>query len=1257
MTTICYFSATAAELPVLSAAVAAVSERVPGLRVWARTASQLQDETRVEAFVQAALRADAVVLALHGGPASCPAWDRLLAQVRGRRAAGEPVPYLQVQPESLDDDAVVAAGDVVDGMADGSWSGLCALLHRGGPANVATALDVLVDRLAGGSRPVPDPEPVPLQGIHHPRYGDFADLDGYLPQLAGDRPVVGLLFPQVYWLNRNTAHIDALMGELEARGAATIPVFCYRLRDERLGNLGSDEVVREFFTRDGQARIDVLINVMSLSMTLAGARFDRVFPNLDVPVLQAMTSFAPARQWAAGAQGLATMDVSFQAAQPEFDGNLITLPVATREVDTVDPVTGALLARLVPLPERVERMADLALRWAALRRTPNADKKVAIVFHHHPPRNDRIGCAAGLDTFESIRLLLAAMAERGYRVEETYADADELAQVLLRRLTCDSRWLTPEQLLARAEARAGREVFAGWHAQLPENVRAAMVGAWGAMPGELFVHDDQLGFAGHVNGNVFLTVQPPRGELEKAGETLHDLVLPPPHHYLAHYRWIRDVFAADAVIHVGTHGSLEWLPGKALGLSGECYPDLALQDLPNIYPYIINNPGEGTQAKRRSACALVDYLTPPLRNADLYEETAEVDRALNEYADAKAQDPEKLPVLAGLLWRAVLDADLHEDLGVGETEAMADVESFVERLHDYLTELADVAISDGLHVLGRQPAPERLGEYLVQLTRLPNGEVPSLREEILHAQGHDLADLTTHRGQALARYGGRTGGNLILGAHASAVELVGALAIHHFDPDAVEGTVAQVLGQSHPGVGEVLRHVATSLVPRLAETVREQHAVLAALEGRFVEPGPSGAPTRGNADILPTGRNFFSLDPRCLPSPGAWEIGVSLAESLLERHRSEEGRYPDNVGIIVWGTNNMRTRGEDIAEILHLMGLRPRWQPNGQVQGLDVVPLEELGRPRIDVTPRISGFFRDAFPSLVELLDGAARMVAGLAEPPRDNYLRAHVLTDVAALREQGRSPDEAWRTATLRVFGCPPGTYGAGVEELIEAKAWQTTDDLAQAYLRYSAHAYGQGVYGQVQPEPFRRQLARMDVTVKNEDTREWDLLSCTDFYDYHGGLIAAATSVRGNAPLSLVGDSSDPRQVAVRSLGEETKLVLRARVLNPTWIEGLRRHGYKGAGDLSKVLDILFGWDATAGVMQDWMYERVADRYALDPDLQAWLAQVNPHALANILDKLLEAIRRGLWAASEQRTAELRAAYLAVEGDLEEAVDEDPA
>lgn len=1247
---ICYFSATSLELPSLSQGITLLREAGEPIAVVARTQTQLFDKARVAAFVDQAASSDAIILTLHGGKASCPAFDALLARRDELRQQGAPVPYLHIQPTGGDEDALRLAEEHSDGIESGNWQRLFPYLNHGGAENCRNGLLLLSAFVRGIAAGIPAPAAIPIEGIYHPNTGVVADVDAYAREhIDFARPTVGITFYQGYWANGNVAHIDALIREIEARGANALAVFSLRLKDKALGNRGFDEVVGSYF----RFRIDVLINVMPMSMTLTSPEYRTIFPNLNVPVLQAMTSWVPYQAWKDSLQGVSAMEVVYHAAQPEFDGNLITTLVATREEDQVDPITGALMSHFVPVPDRVNAVIACAMKWARLRRVPNAEKRVAIVFHHYPPRNDRIGCAAGLDSFASVKLLLERMSGDGYEIAKQYQTGDELANEMLSRMTSDRRWLTPDQLAARAEASAERAVYLPWHEALPEPVREKMTADWGPMPGDLFTHNDVLYFAGLRNGNVFLTIQPPRGYLEKVDAIYHDLYLSPPHQYLAQYRWLRDVFRADAVIHVGKHGSLEWLPGKALGLSEACYPDLSIMDFPNIYPYIINDPSEGTQAKRRSYCCIIDHLTPAFTNADLYEDLTGVERAVADYTEAARQDPGKLPVMAGLLWDAVKKADLDQDLKVTEADVVKDTDAFLKRLHDYLSELADTMISDGLHIMGVAPEDERLVCFLTQLTRLPNGEIPSLREEVLLAMGFRYEEAVEHRGDALPHYAGQTGGQLIATAQKRSETLVRALAAREFDATAIPEIVTQEFGDPQPRVEIPLRYIATTLLPNIRRVGDEIQATMRALSGGFVEPGPSGAPSRGQADILPTGKNFYSVDPRMIPSRAAWEVGKSLGDALLERYRQEENDFPKSLGIIVWGGPTMRSRGDDIAEILYLLGVRPRWLANGVVDGLKIVPTAELGRPRIDVVPRISGFFRDSFPNLVTLIDDAVAMVAALQEPPDTNFVRQHVFADLDEYRRNGMSEDDAWRAATLRVFGCPPGTYGAGVAELIESKAWQTRKDLGDNYIRYSAHAYGKGMYGDQRPEAFRRLLSRVDVTVKNEDSREYDMLSCTDFYNYYGGLIAAVETVRGKMPVALAGDTSDPRRVKLRSTAEEAKHILRSRLLNPKWLEGLKRHGYKGAGDISKVMDILIGWDATADVMEDWMYERVAQKYALDPEMQQWLKSVNPYALQNILDKLLETIQRGMWNTSDEMKQKLQDAYLSVEGDIEEAVE----
>jgi cobaltochelatase CobN len=1245
-----YFSATAMEIPSLSEGVRQFERDGGRISVFARTQTQLFDTARQQAFVRRALAADAILLNLHGGKASFPAFDALVQALAETPEATRP--YLHIQPTSGDIDSIEAAREHSAEFGTPISDQIGRYLSYGGHLNYTQLLRFLHNRVLSEHWKTDSPVELPHEGIYHPDIPGVPSLEDYLAaRVDPSRLTVGLWFYQTYWINHNLDFVDAIIRSVEAAGANVIPVFHLRYKDAERGNRGADYIVEQFFKDGDEARIDVLLNPMIFSLTLMAPEYEPLLPGLDVPCIQAMTCSSSREVWEASTQGLPTMDVSYSAAQPELDGALITVPVATREQETVCPLTGALLAQYMPVQERVDKCVRLALNWARLRRTPNAERRVAVVFHHYPPRNDRIGCAAGLDSFESVKLLLDRMRSEGYRIERTFRDGDELAHELLSRMTCDQRWLTPEQMAARADAHAGPDSFEPWHQELPEPVRDKMKADWGDIPGRLFVHDGQMHFAGVRSGNLFLTIQPPRGYLEEIDKIYHDMHLSPPHHYLAQYRWIRDVFDAHAVVHVGKHGSLEWLPGKALGLGPACYPDLAIMELPNVYPYIINDPGEGTQAKRRSYACIVDHLTPAYSNADLYEDLGKVEGLVSDYSAAQRQDPAKVEILRPMIWEAVEQANLDRDLELTREAAFADFERFLERLHAYLHELSDTMINDGLHVLGTPPQEDRLTEYVVQLTRMPNGDVPSLREALVQAMGLDYDNLLEHRGSSQTHFGGRTGGEVLRDAHLQALALVRALAAADFNPARASDVVRDIIGRPFAPIESVLQYIGNTLVPNIRRASEEIDAGLHALSGGFVRPGPSGAPSRGQADILPTGRNFYSVDPNKIPTPAAWEVGVRLGDALLERYQQETGAYPDSIGILVYGTVTMRTGGDDIAEIYYLMGLRPVWQSgSGNVCGLEVIPTEELQRPRLDVVPRISGFFRDSFPNLVEQIDEAVRMVAALEEPPESNFLRRNVYADLEEYRRAGLSEEEAYREATFRVFGCPPGTYGAGVSELVESKSWKTQQDLANNYIRYSSHAYGQGSYGQQKPESFRRMLSRMDLTVKNEDSREYDMMSCTDYYNYYGGLIVAAKSVRGELPFAVMGDSADPRRVKIRTTFEEAKHVLRSRLVNPKWLAGMKRHGYKGAGDISHMMDVVLGWDATAEVVEDWMYEKIARAYALDPEMQQWMKEVNPFALQNILDKLLEAIGRGMWEAEDQMEEQLKSAYLEMEGEIEE-------
>jgi cobaltochelatase CobN len=573
-------------------------------------------------------------------------------------------------------------------------------------------------------------------------------------------------------------------------------------------------------------------------------------------------------------------------------------------------------------------------------------------------------------------------------------------------------------------------------------------------------------------------------------------------------------------------------------------------------------------------------------------------------------------------------------------------------------------------VLGQAPADEQLIDTLCSLVRLPNLDVPSLRAGVAAWFGLQPADLLDDLGARLSKREGRaidalesagdrhiaTQGDALQAIDAMCRKLLVDLASKAFDGTHIRMVIGNVLGTgadepSAASIAHTLEFVCDELVPNLHRTDDEITNLLRALDGQHVPAGPSGAPTRGMAQVLPTGRNFYTVDPRGLPSAAAWAVGQQLADDLIERHFVAEGRYPESVGISIWGTSLMRTHGDDVAEVMALIGVRPRWQAESRrLVGFDVIPLAELGRPRIDVVCRISGFFRDAFPDLIGLLDDAFRSVAELDEPLDSNAVRRHMLAERAKLEGDGVEPELAAELAGYRIFGSPPGAYGAGILPLIDERNWHDDADFAEVYVNWGGYAYTRDAYGVDARQQFRSTLATVEAAVKNQDNREHDIFDSDDYFQYHGGMIATIRALGSKPPRCYFGDSADPQRARVRSLKEEALRVFRTRVVNPKWIASIQRHGYKGALELASTVDYLFGYDATSDVVDDWMYDRLAERYALDTEMQAFFQRSNPWALRDVASRLLEAMDRGLWKAPtpEMREA-IERAYLAGEADVE--------
>ncbi len=1165
-----------------------------------------------------------VVVRLLGG---VRAWEDGLAKVLEQ---GRPVVVLtgeQAPDAQLMENSTVPIGIATEAHA---------YLAHGGPGNLEQLARFLSDTVLLSGHGFEPPSPAPTWG---PLEREAK------PDVTG--PTVAVLYYRAHHMSGNTDFVDALCAAIEEAGGRPLPLYVASLRapePELLDALRPvDAVVTTVLAAGGTKPAEASAGGDDEAWD-AGA-----LASLDVPVLQALCLTSPRSAWKDNDEGVSPLDAASQVAVPEFDGRLITVPFSFKEIDEDG------LPAYIPDPERAARVAGIAVRHARLGRTAPADKRIALVLSAYPTKHSRIGNAVGLDTPASAVALLRRLREEGYDFGDAgegpeaepvpgleSGDGDELIRALIEAGGHDQDWLTEEQL-ARNPVRVPAADYRRWYAELPAELRESVEEHWGPPPGEMFVDrsrnpDGDIVLAALRRGNLIILIQPPRGFGENPIAIYHDPDLPPSHHYLAAYRWLsapRDGggFGADAMIHLGKHGNLEWLPGKNAGLSAACAPDAALGDLPLIYPFLVNDPGEGTQAKRRVHATLVDHLVPPMARADSYGDIARLEQLLDEYAAVSSMDPAKLPAIRAQIWTLIQAAKLDHDLGLEQRPDDDGFDDFLLHVDGWLCEVKDAQIRDGLHVLGNAPAgPERVNLVLAILRARQiwggTAALPGLRE----ALGLDESAAV------------RTDADAVEGV---ARVLVEAMEEAGWDPESVTAAVAGLPEERREQAGpvaDILDFAAREVVPRLASTTQEIDHVVHALRGGFVPAGPSGSPLRGLVNVLPTGRNFYSVDPKAVPSRLAWDTGVALADSLLERYRADNGEWPASVGLSLWGTSAMRTSGDDIAEALALLGIRPVWDDaSRRVTGLEPVPLEELGRPRVDVTLRISGFFRDAFPHAVGLLDDAVRMAAGLDEPAEDNRVRAHTQADLA---EHG---DE--RRATTRIFGSRPGTYGAGLLQLIDSRDWRTDADLAEVYTAWGGYAYGRELEGRPAREEMETAYRRIAVAAKNTDTREHDIADSDDYFQYHGGMVATVRALRGTAPEAYIGDSTRPETVRTRTLVEETSRVFRARVVNPRWIAAMQRHGYKGAFELAATVDYLFGYDATTGVIADWMYDKLAATYVLDADNRAFLQEANPWALHGITERLLEAESRGMWAKPDPKVLEeLREVFLETEGELED-------
>ncbi|VVB72269.1 CobN/Magnesium Chelatase [uncultured archaeon] len=1095
----------------------------------------------------------------------------------------------------------------------------------GGPENTANMIRYIGREVLGHEFSYDLPAESLWQGLYHPDAKEaFTNVDDYL-KWYGKRHehCVGILFFRTYWANGDLAMVDGFIRELE-KDVDVLPAFCFGLGDRDLGAKSSGEVVEEYFS----GRIDAVINLQSIFHAKSASQSAKVLKKLNVPVFHPLTAYHKTREeWQSDIHGLTSSEVGWSVALPEFEGLIepIMAGASSRE-----ELSGTEFERHQIIDDRVEKVCRRVNRWLRLQKKPASLRKVALILHNNPCASAEatVGSGAHLDTLESVSRILKSLQEAGYRIENAPESGKELINAIMdRKAISEFRWTPVAEIVRKGGALAmmSREEYMPWFSALPEDAQKQVCDAWGQPPGEekdgvppSMVLDDKMVITGIQFGNVIVCVQPKRGCAGarcdgQVCRILHDPMVPPPHQYLATYHWIEEVFGADVMIHVGTHGNMEFLPGKSVALSSSCFSDIAVGDIPYIYIYNSDNPPEGAIAKRRSYAVIVDHMQTVMTGSGIYGDLKELEDNIAAYNQAKASDKGRAHALEHIIIDLLKKTNLAEEMRLEEKmESGTSFEKILEEAHGKISQMYTTEIPDGMHIFGEVPEGEKRVDLINAILRFDSEMKKFLQAMICRPLSEKELDLL-------------------------AKDFIRAFMVGELNP------AARILGDLLKSENSVEIDRSISLmrarvkdISSRIETSDEIKSLLCGIDGGFIEPGPSGLITRGKTDVLPTGRNFYSLDPGTVPTKAAWRVGRKLAHLLITKYEEEKGRIPENVAMYWMASDIMWADGEQLAQMLFLMGVEPIWK-GSRVTGYRIMSLEELGRPRIDITVRASGITRDCFYNCIELLDQAVREVAALDEPEDMNFLHKHTHGGEAS-----------------RIFASRPGTYGNGVNLAVYASAWKEEKDLTDVFVQWNSYAYGKDVFGQESYKALVEQLKSVDLTFNKTVTDEYDLLGCCCYFGTHGGLTNAARDLSGQEISSYYGDTRDRENAEIRTLADEVRRIVRTKLLNPKWIDGMKRHGYKGASDISKRVGRVYGWEATTNEVDDWIFDDIAKTFVLDEENRKFFEENNPWAMEEIGRRLLEASQRGLWKADKEVLDALKSHYLEIEGWMEEKMGE---
>jgi len=1228
---------------------------------------QLQQELTIDTYAQEVLsQAKVIILRLLGGRSYWSYGLEVCKEIVSQNNA-----HLIILPgDDRPDFELINHSNISLSNVNQFWQ----YLTEGGVENFVNAFKFISDSFFDTKFNFNSPQVISRLGIYNKNSTSFTkenNSEGGMPinkvkenKLTSENKIINsnidtaIIFYRSHYLSSNLKPIDALCQSLEEENLTNIAIY--------VSSLQEIDIQEELIKLLQHHQVRLILNTTSFSVAKIGDEINaKIWQILDIPVLQVILSGSTQQYWEDNFQGLSPRDVAMNVALPEVDGRIITRAISFKSVATWHSQLETDIIEYKPLINRVKYIAKLAKKWVNLSKINNSEKKVALILANYPNKDGRIANGVGLDTPASCINILNSLLNNGYKINDIPANGDDLIFKLIEGVTNDLEMQSNRKI----NQYLSLENYQNYFQTLPLEVQQQIINRWGdfdtpqpcLLRGEsktgglpLLREESKIGetfipISGLQLGNIFIGIQPSRGYDLDPSLNYHAPDLEPTHHYLAFYYWVREIFKADAIIHVGKHGNLEWLPGKSLVLSENCYPEITLDNLPNFYPFIVNDPGEGSQAKRRANAVIIDHLTPPLTRAELYNELLELEALIDEYYQAQSLNPSRLNIIGDRIVKLIKEANLNEDLAIKKLNKDSFSE-FLTTTDSYLCELKDAQIRDGLHIFGECPEGRQLRDLIIAIARFSSYNNLGLIEAIKQDLENNLTELIINNQEDkplsnikdkledkeskeyIENLACQLIDNLIQGRNNTNLFLQNIESIINNDKGKSE--IAELLNKKNYQKISLGKHtekslnwIANNLLPNLRKTDQEITNLMRGLEGKFIPSGSSGAPSRGRSDVLPTGRNFYSVDIRAIPSETAWDVGRKAADAVIERYTQENGEYPRTLAISVWGTSTMRTGGDDIAQIMALMGIKPVWDGvTRRVVDYEIIPISVLGRPRIDVTVRVSGFFRDGFPNILELLHKAIVNLSTLKEEKENNPLALQVEKETKYWLNQGLENNQAKDRASYRLFGSKPGAYGAGLQGLMESQNWETDADLARAYLNWSSYAY-QGSKGVSMPEVFEQRLKELQIVLHNQDNREHDLLDSDDYYQFQGGLTAAVRHLKGENPVTYFGDNSQPNNPKVRALKEEIARVYRSPVINPKWLAGVMRHGYKGAFEMSATVDYLFAYSATTKSVPNFMFEGVAKSYLFDEKIQQFIQEKNPWALRDIAERLIEASQRNLW------------------------------